>query len=352
MSDPPVEPRRPLSKRKRRVFAALALAGSCLLLLSALELGLAIAARDEPANRLEHGSTFPWGSSVIGVTWGHEVTANSLGFREREFERPKPPGTYRVLVLGDSLTWGVGLEASQRYTNRLEALLRERNPQRSVEVLNFGLAGGPTVQEARILAHVAPEVEPDLVVVGFCQNDPKIGSSVESPESRAWRPLLDLAGSPAELGLTRSGAFLSAQTRRLLVGVGVIPEWLEALGRSYRGNEWRAFEVALETIARLCERRGLPAPIFAALLQARTIDQLREPDETHETILGWFAQATEAAQRAGFRTVGYRAALIEAFEPGTSLQVNRWDGHPSAACNEVYARGLLPLVEAELRRAE
>ena len=42
-------------------------------------------------------------------TWGHRVSDNSLGFREREFALPKPPGVCRVMVLGDSFTWGAGL---------------------------------------------------------------------------------------------------------------------------------------------------------------------------------------------------------------------------------------------------
>ena len=37
---------------------------------------------------------------------------NALGFRERSFSQAKPAGTYRIAVLGDSLTWGVGVPAS------------------------------------------------------------------------------------------------------------------------------------------------------------------------------------------------------------------------------------------------
>ena len=37
-------------------------------------------------------------------TWGHLVENNRYGFREREFQTPKPSGTYRIMVLGDSLT--------------------------------------------------------------------------------------------------------------------------------------------------------------------------------------------------------------------------------------------------------
>jgi hypothetical protein len=39
-------------------------------------------------------------------TWGRLVENNRYGFRERNFKQPKPSDTYRVMVLGDSLTWG------------------------------------------------------------------------------------------------------------------------------------------------------------------------------------------------------------------------------------------------------
>ena len=343
--------RPPLSKRKRRLFAAIAFAGSALLLLCTLEVGLTIAARDRPPNRLETGPKFEWGHSVKGVTWGHSIEINSHGFREREFTCPKPAGTFRVAVIGDSLTWGAGLALEERYSDRLQALLRERNPERKVEVLNFGLAGCPTAVEAGILEHVAPKVEPDLVVVGFCVNDPKFAGSRDSQESRAWRPLLELARAPAKLGLTRSANFLHERTWDVLVGVGAIPDWIEALGRSYSGSEWKVFELSLARIAKVCTDRGLPQPIFAGLLQAGTIDQIREQTDQVKAMLAWHHQALEAAERAGFRTVFFHDALLEAFEPGTKLAVNPWDGHPGPGCNQVYAEGLLPLVEADLRRA-
>src|ERR1041385_2285125 len=59
------------------------------------------------------------------VTWGYPVVKNHFGFREREFKTPKPPNTFRIMVLGDSLTWGVGIAPEQRYTYLLERQLRD-----------------------------------------------------------------------------------------------------------------------------------------------------------------------------------------------------------------------------------
>ncbi|PYS24664.1 MAG: hypothetical protein DMF72_04315 [Acidobacteria bacterium] len=53
-------------------------------------------------------------------TWGHKVTTNRFGLRERDFQVPKPRGAFRIIVLGDSLTWGVGLATNERYSELLE----------------------------------------------------------------------------------------------------------------------------------------------------------------------------------------------------------------------------------------
>ena len=56
-------------------------------------------------------------------TRGHLVKNNRYGFRQRDFTTPKPAGVYRVMVLGDSFTWGLGLAADDRYSAVAEELL-------------------------------------------------------------------------------------------------------------------------------------------------------------------------------------------------------------------------------------
>src|SRR5262245_41844844 len=68
------------------------------------------------------------------ITWGHAVENNRFGFRERDFVTPKPAGVFRIMVLGDSLTWGAGLAPEERYTNLLEKSLSEKFPQKKIEV--------------------------------------------------------------------------------------------------------------------------------------------------------------------------------------------------------------------------
>src|SRR6266571_4475552 len=66
------------------------------------------------------------------------LSNNSLGLRDREFRRNGKP---TILFLGDSLTWGYNVEASERFTD----LLREQLPAHNV--LNAGVSGFGTDQE-------------------------------------------------------------------------------------------------------------------------------------------------------------------------------------------------------------
>jgi lysophospholipase L1-like esterase len=103
---------------------------------------------------------------------------NSLGFRDFEHSREKPAGVYRILVLGDSFTFGAGADLSNTYPRLLEQRLNERaaTPNGAgvpliVEVVNFGIPRYWTEPERLLLEREGLAFAPDLVVVGFVPND-------------------------------------------------------------------------------------------------------------------------------------------------------------------------------------
>lgn len=75
--------------------------------------------------------------------------------------------TYRILLLGDSMIWGFGVEDDQTVSARLQDLLRARYSKPTVEVLNAGVPGYGTADELAFLKARGAELEPDLVVVQF-----------------------------------------------------------------------------------------------------------------------------------------------------------------------------------------
>ena len=117
-------------------------------------------------------------SRGAGQGEGPNWSINSHGFREREFSVQKAPGTYRIVAIGDSTTAGLLVrDTSKVFTRVLEEQLNAEAAQgRRFEVLNLGVGGYHTVQEAELLRTRALQLEPDLVLVTVCLNDFHAGS--------------------------------------------------------------------------------------------------------------------------------------------------------------------------------
>lgn len=100
---------------------------------------------------------------------------NAAGFRDEDVPVAKPPGTFRIAAIGDSVTFGALCAWEESWPERLEALLeRARLPGAPrFEVLNFGVTGYNVSQVAERLRVLGLAYEPDLVVYGYVLNDPQ-----------------------------------------------------------------------------------------------------------------------------------------------------------------------------------
>jgi hypothetical protein len=99
------------------------------------------------------------------------VDINSAGFRDDELAEPKAANALRIVVLGDSITFGDYLQADEVYEERAERSLAAALPDRHVEVINAGVDDIGLKDEVDILEESGLAVHPDLVVVGFYMND-------------------------------------------------------------------------------------------------------------------------------------------------------------------------------------
>lgn len=97
------------------------------------------------------------------------VVTNSYGFRDYEWEMPKPPGRIRIMVVGDSLTFGNAAPFEAIYSKVLERMLKKQNPQ--IEVINAATQGWATYDEVDFLKLEGLSYQPDLVIIGFYPND-------------------------------------------------------------------------------------------------------------------------------------------------------------------------------------
>ena len=107
---------------------------------------------------------------------------NSRGIRGPEIPYEKPPGTYRVVILGDSFIEGYSVDREDRVAEQLEKLLSEQDPSRTYQVVALGTAGYSTDQELIWLESEGIKYQPDVVVTMFYMNDVWFNG-----QSKYWR---------------------------------------------------------------------------------------------------------------------------------------------------------------------
>jgi len=210
----PHDPHAPSSPRRARL-ALRALARGPLVALAALAATvglaeLALQAAGYPPTKtghqrffVEHDPERGWrnvaNASGYFTTDEYEVFLeyNSRGIRGPEREHAKPPGTFRVVLLGDSFLEGYSVQREHRVAEVLERLLATHDPTRRYEVIALGTAGYSTDQALLWLESEGLAYEPDVVVALFYMNDVWFNG-----RARYWRgekPLFVLRDGALEL---------------------------------------------------------------------------------------------------------------------------------------------------------
>jgi lysophospholipase L1-like esterase len=115
------------------------------------------------------------------------VEINRLGYRGREVPPVKPVDVKRILFLGDSNTFGYGVEEEERFSDILARSL----PQ-NYQTINLGVFGYGTDQEALLLERSGLRFTPDVVVLGFSAGD--LSDNMSSVNGGAAKPFCKFEG--------------------------------------------------------------------------------------------------------------------------------------------------------------
>lgn len=107
----------------------------------------------------------PW----VETSYVWRVEINSTGFRGPE-QDISDTNALRILLLGDSFTFGYGVE----YEETFGALLKQRLEEAGVQALvfNSGVTGWGSAQQFLYASDQLDVLKPDIIIVTFCENDP------------------------------------------------------------------------------------------------------------------------------------------------------------------------------------
>jgi alginate O-acetyltransferase complex protein AlgI len=119
----------------------------------------------------------PSTSTVLG---GAPCTSNSLGMRDREYQKIKPANTYRMMLLGASNDMGTGVKNDQTYENLVEDTLNSRVPYARYpryEILNLSVAADSILQRVLRLEQEGFQFQPDAVMLSISAVDEQFVAS-------------------------------------------------------------------------------------------------------------------------------------------------------------------------------
>ena len=130
---------------------------------------------------------------------------NPMGLRDPRQSYAKPPGVFRILLLGDSYVEAAQVQAEESVSVKLERQLTA-SLGRPVEVINGGVFGYGTAQEYLLLDLEGVKYQPDLVVLFFCHcndipNNNYRMELIDGELDRALKPYFDLADDDSDLRL-------------------------------------------------------------------------------------------------------------------------------------------------------
>lgn len=158
--------------------------------------------------------TFPYPepipSSRVDTTPPYAI--NALGFRGPEITREKPANTVRVVLLGDSVAFGWGVDEADGVRARLERKLATwYGDVRQVEVVNLAVPGIHAGHEFERFRRHGLALEPDVVVILFNVNDVEMFPDEVAPLTRLAEQRFERQSRLARVALNgRSGAAVKA----------------------------------------------------------------------------------------------------------------------------------------------
>ena len=269
---------------------------------------------------------------------GRPITINSRGMRDRELPLEKPPNTFRIAGLGDSVMFGWGVGQDETYLRVLERKLNALPPPHPrFETLNFALPGYNTAMEVAAFEAKALDFDPDLVIIQFVNNDwgvPHFMRKPVEPWARDRSFLWDFVTA-------RLGRAAPAAEGGLLDGdlVG-----LEGAERAEVLEPYRpmigadGYRRAMKRLAGLTRPRGLPLVLLRGTCseaQRRVIDEVAAEHGIHVLDIGAWSDRVLAERGVPPTREAKRAALW----------VSADDHHPNALGHEIYATGLAGTLE-------
>jgi hypothetical protein len=255
---------------------------------------------------------------------GPTVSINQLGFRDREVP-PKSPDRYRIAVVGDSITWGQGIEERERFSNLIEGFLGPR-----YEVFNFGRLGANLPDHLEELAQ-ALGTSPDFVLLQLFIND---FETLQMERPRAFGllpPRLDQALEASSLLYD----VLNAHWAHLQTVIGVSESYVAYMTRNLIDPEGpNGRQTSAEVLTFFRQAQAAHVGVGAVIFPATDVMGRNGADYPFGFL---HARVLEICTQAQVTCLDLLPTFSKVRDPHT-LWVSPFDAHPNAIANRRAAQ--------------
>jgi lysophospholipase L1-like esterase len=254
-----------------------------------------------------------------------KVRVNTQGFRGPEVKIPKPPGVRRIAFLGDSNTFGFGIGEGERFTD----LLAKRVPA-GTEILNLGVFGYGTDQEAIYLERQALRFAPDRVILVVSAGDlSDVMSSVNAGAAKPYCRIIAGKFSINNIPVPPSTPLMSSRSLASRFKV-----FLYKHSHLYRLAQSRVLALnryMTDTVQEMDEREGFAVMVEVIKGMQRVC---REGGGDFKVLLVSHGEWIDGLRRDSSRPVGYYVPLKAALQAEGVAVIDptdafvKWHGEP------------------------
>lgn len=290
---------------------------------------------------------------------------NAMGLRGRDTTREKPPGTTRVLVLGDSIAAGFGVREEDTFAQVLERLLNDQGRGEHWEVVNAGVIAYNTLQEVTYFLEEGIRLDPDILIVALYWNDihdksrvsvDQFGRLREGPETQAtswWTKLLNSEHSYRLRNfLKRSRLFYLLKDRcgYLMLRIRAQHERdtqtsvLSGADDDRVARGWRSVEAGLEQLTKACRAKGIQ--LLVAIIPMPQQLARPYPDVRYQSV------ARAICGRLDIQCLDLLPSFEDVYEGHTSLFISYDGDHPNKRGHELIAEGLYRAIRTPIDTSE
>jgi len=235
---------------------------------------------------------------------------------------PKLNGKFRIMIVGDSLTYGYGVQEEDTYSKQLESML---NKNFSVEVLNLGVSGHQSEDVLRKIKEYTPLLKPDLIIYGVCLNDFLPSGVGQYANNMNYRFPLPESIKRFMSEKTHLGRLVSDAYNNILMRLGFRNDFYTDILKDFNNYQTR-FARDVKDMNDFVLDRGLPSMVAMVLNQF---------PELHSKGYQIALAAEKHLSNAGMEVIPTEEFYNKYDKQ--SMAVSQWEGHPNARAHKIFA---------------